>query len=285
MYKSSERGDVMKSYRGWFFLVLVVALVVGFDLPGSAMSMRDTLRTHGAGSGSGSATQAAADNEGVGQEGTVEVSSSLNIRTSPWGQIIGKFKNGDKVRIVGREGAWLKINYNGQTAFVHSRYVTIGEVSAGAQDRRGNDTAPSIDTGNAGPVQQRIVAKAREYLTRYGSRGSFPYAPGTENGNLGCANVVTKCLKDAGVINWINLGVYPTADRLKREGWKKVRPPPFQAGDVVIWGPPPGGRHGHIGIAMSNGNNVQVMNNSSSQRKPILSSAMNRAVDYVMRKA
>lgn len=55
--------------------------------------------------------------------GTVEVTSSLNIRTGPWGDVVGTFGPGAKVVIVGQIGDWYKIEYNGKTAYVHSAYV------------------------------------------------------------------------------------------------------------------------------------------------------------------
>ena len=55
--------------------------------------------------------------------GTVDVGSSLNIRTGPWGDVIGSFSPGDKCVIVGQVGDWYKIEYKGRIAYVHSTYV------------------------------------------------------------------------------------------------------------------------------------------------------------------
>ncbi len=61
--------------------------------------------------------------EGKSEQGTVDVETTLNIRTSPWGDIIGNLKGGDKVTIVGQSGDWYKISVNGKTAYVHTAYV------------------------------------------------------------------------------------------------------------------------------------------------------------------
>lgn len=61
--------------------------------------------------------------EGQAEEGTVEVNSTLNIRTSPWGDIIGSCKGGDKVTIIGQSGDWYKVSVNGKTAYVHKAYI------------------------------------------------------------------------------------------------------------------------------------------------------------------
>ena len=61
--------------------------------------------------------------EGQQETGTVDVSTTLNIRSSPWGDIIGSFSSGDKLTIIGQTGDWYKILHNGKTAYVHSAYV------------------------------------------------------------------------------------------------------------------------------------------------------------------
>ncbi|MBU1107498.1 MAG: SH3 domain-containing protein [Candidatus Riflebacteria bacterium] len=60
---------------------------------------------------------------GKSETGVVDVSDTLNIRTSPWGDIIGNLKGGAKVTIVGQTGDWYKISVNGKTAYVHSAYI------------------------------------------------------------------------------------------------------------------------------------------------------------------
>lgn len=61
--------------------------------------------------------------EGKGEVATVEVETSLNIRTSPWGDVTGNLKNGEKISIIGQLGDWYKVSVNGKTAYVHSAYV------------------------------------------------------------------------------------------------------------------------------------------------------------------
>jgi uncharacterized protein YgiM (DUF1202 family) len=61
--------------------------------------------------------------EGEEEIATVDVDTTLNIRTSPWGDIVGNFVKGDKVTIVGQSGDWYKIKKGGKTFYVHSAYV------------------------------------------------------------------------------------------------------------------------------------------------------------------
>ncbi len=56
--------------------------------------------------------------------GTVQVGTSLNIRSGPWGKIIGKLGNGNQVQIVAKEGDWFKIKHGDGYAYIHSYYVS-----------------------------------------------------------------------------------------------------------------------------------------------------------------
>ena len=71
------------------------------------------------------------ENKPVAIEGTVRVNTSLNVRTGPWGSIIGNLHNNDRVKIIGQDGDWYKIDYNGRTAFVHANYVNTPNKNAG----------------------------------------------------------------------------------------------------------------------------------------------------------
>jgi len=73
--------------------------------------------------------------------GTVSVNTRLNVRNSPWGEIIGKIADGAQLEITGQEGEWYIINYNGAKAFVHSSYVKTG--SAPSTNTPGPSAAPS----------------------------------------------------------------------------------------------------------------------------------------------
>lgn len=96
----------------------------------------------------------------------------------------------------------------------------------------------------------------------------FPYAPETESGNLGCANVVSHALIQAGVIDHIELAVDGLARELERLGWVKVETP-YKEGDVVVWGKRPGQSHKHVGILILEGPTVMTVQNSSSRRKVV----------------
>ncbi|NLI75051.1 MAG: peptidoglycan DD-metalloendopeptidase family protein [Candidatus Riflebacteria bacterium] len=87
-------------------------------------------------------------------EGTVQVDTSLNVRSGPWGSIIGSLHQGDKVTIIGTSGDWYKISYNGQTAYVHANYVSTAAKPAGQtpvnQPGSSNDTPVTPGNGRFG---------------------------------------------------------------------------------------------------------------------------------------
>ncbi|MFZ2957233.1 MAG: SH3 domain-containing protein [Candidatus Ozemobacteraceae bacterium] len=110
---------------GCSIILILVPLLLGTSVPGHALDLQSTLDDHTPTNADGTP---AAPNIGQGgdsteSEGTVKVSSSLNIRTSPWGKIVGKFHNGDKVKIIGSQGDWYKIKWNGKTVYCHKNYI------------------------------------------------------------------------------------------------------------------------------------------------------------------
>lgn len=75
--------------------------------------------------------------EGKPEVATVDVATTLNIRTSPWGDVTGNLKSGEKITIIGQLGDWYKVSVNGKTAYVHSAYVK----------RAGEGAKPFVQSG------------------------------------------------------------------------------------------------------------------------------------------
>ena len=59
--------------------------------------------------------------------GTVKVNSSLRIRTEPWGTIIGKLYNGNRVRVdlAQSKPNWYKIFRDDRSGFSHKNYIVL----------------------------------------------------------------------------------------------------------------------------------------------------------------
>jgi len=146
-----------------FFRYLALGMMVAglFQIPGSVFSLdlQSVLEKHDPAQDSGIAPPAVSNSAGANaetdentypQSGTVKVSTTLNIRQGPWGKIIGHFRNSDKVEIVGRQGDWLKITWNGKPAFIHSKYVTIKGANSGTTTAGNSGSTGGTDTGNTG---------------------------------------------------------------------------------------------------------------------------------------
>lgn len=203
--------------------------------------------------------------ESASGSGTVQVSTYLNVRTGPWGDIIGKLHDGDNVQIVGKNGDWYKIKYNGSTAYIHSNYVTRGGASRSADNGSSNSSGGSQSSSGSASAAE-IVRCAEKYIGSTRFRG-----PEVDYGNLACAQFVSTALKDAGAVSRVQLGVVGVVADLKARGWKEVSAPPFKPGDVVTWktydrtGDGVKDNDTHIGIM---GNDGQAISNSSSMKMP-----------------
>ena len=144
---------------------------------------------------------------------------------------------------------------------------------------------PPSSPSSTGELQTRVVNEA-EKLTAFGP-DEFPYQEATRGssgvlGSLGCAQVVSTALINAGILDNTILLTTGVMDALAEKGWVEMSPdnpdpakrvPPYQAGDVVTWtttssSPGQGGEDGHIGIIVENGNSVKAMHNSYNGGNP-----------------
>ncbi len=71
----------------------------------------------------GARSQASYDRIGEAQVKT----AVLNVRqeASTGAKVLGQLKNGETVTVTGKEGAWLRIDYQGKAAYVHGDYTTF----------------------------------------------------------------------------------------------------------------------------------------------------------------
>ncbi|PKL43995.1 MAG: hypothetical protein CVV41_09535 [Candidatus Riflebacteria bacterium HGW-Riflebacteria-1] len=283
-----------------FWLCVVLVLVCGSVL---AMNFNETLRNHQSSdqgrsrwttwfSGSKADEKAAESATATLPNGQafVRVSSSLNIRKGPWGEIVGGFNNNEPVTITGREGDWYKISHNGETRYIHSRYVAGSQGGASSGSSTPSGSAVTVDNTPGSSVASKVVNAARNLVSKYSTPRSFPYHPATNGGSLGCAQVATTALMNAGVNTGIQLGVLATIPKLKALGWQEVRVPPYRAGDVITWktydrtGDGVKDNDTHIGVILESGNSVQAMSNSSTRKVPAIHSATYAPVCRVLRK-
>lgn len=141
-----------------------------------------------------------------------------------------------------------------------------GSVGDAAYESSAQGGSVSMKAGSNTGLASRIVSGIRGLIGSTAFRGSD-----VKGGKVACAKVVSAALKKAGVIDRVILGVPALVSEIKKKGFKEVKAPPFQAGDVVTWRTYDRNRDGkkdndtHIGIVDSNG---QAISNSSSRKMP-----------------
>lgn len=105
--------------------------------------------------GNSSSTNVSANGQGGESQSGVVMTDCLNVRSGPWGDIIGTVKSGQKLDIIGKDGVWYKINYNGGIGYVHSGYIATESSPATASDSYVNVGAGStlnVRTGAWGSI-------------------------------------------------------------------------------------------------------------------------------------
>lgn len=113
----------------------------------------------------------------------VVMASALNIRTEPNTNCVvaGCYAYGTVVDIVGMEGAWYKIKYNGADAYLISDYVKL--IDPSEVSRYGVDRTKS----------QRLLDIARQYI-------GTPYVYGGMSPNgFDCSGFVKYCYSQMGI--------------------------------------------------------------------------------------
>lgn len=106
-------------------VLMVCASICGFGLEAGQSPFGDQVSTP-AGTASTAGTKSwmpAPIKAGEKVTGKVIVSSSLNVRSGPWGDVIGTLGPNARVTIIGVFGDWYKIEFNGKTAYVHASWV------------------------------------------------------------------------------------------------------------------------------------------------------------------
>lgn len=159
----------MNETRGRWGIVAGIALLASVKLL-SAQGLDDAVRVATPiRAGEATATLVASAATAVGIDGlptvatgTVAVHTWLNVRAGPWGRILARLHNGDRVNIVGRVGDWLRISFAGREAFVHGSYV------------RGSGNAPdkARSQPDPGTGKQPHVVPPEAPNTGVASRGS-----------------------------------------------------------------------------------------------------------------
>lgn len=86
--------------------------------------------------------------------GTVEVNTRLNMRSSPWGAIVGKLLPGSQISIVGSQDDWYIAEVNGSRVFIHKNYVSTpgNPASRQAPTPPANTNPGGSSTGSNPPV-------------------------------------------------------------------------------------------------------------------------------------
>ncbi len=228
------------------------------------------------GSAAGASTSAAAVSTEIkaGTIGYVNVNTRLNVRTGPWGKIIGKLYDGDKLKIVAREGDWLKIHYNGGYAYVHSNYVEVGEERANIPDAGNDVTKPtagvpdgSLDPSRFGYDSKRFSAVFDIVEKFCSSNKAYVFgAAHTKNSGYSeksdCSGFVGQFIQKMAAASGIPpvfpaKSWYPSSQIYKNKYTNKVTstfPPPnprdsIKPGDVFVMNPGSSGI-GHVGLFM-----------------------------------
>jgi uncharacterized protein YraI len=108
----------------------------------------------------------------------------LNVRTwaSTEAPLIGRLNYGQSVNVVGYDGSWAIINYNGRTGYVASRYLSSNRPSSAAPTYYNTSTTYVADNLNSLNAQLRTMQSVTPFQvkvnpSRPGSFVNLRWAP------------------------------------------------------------------------------------------------------------
>lgn len=112
----------------------------------------------------------------------VVMASVLNVRSGPWGDVIGQIKSGAKVEILSRQGSWYKVSYGGREAYIHAGYVATKDSVAEAYEGFVTSAGLNVRSAPGGSVlgelakgaAVEVLEKRGEWLViKYNGREAF----------------------------------------------------------------------------------------------------------------
>lgn len=115
-------------------------------------------------------TSAAGDSDFTVGEGRISA-DDVNFRSAPStsSDVLGRFQSGTSVSVVGVSNDWFKVQFAGQTGFVHPDYLTM------ESDTIPFAALPSITNTSISPTRQAVLEFAARYLgTPYKYGGASP---------------------------------------------------------------------------------------------------------------
>ncbi|PFF11137.1 peptidase M24 [Bacillus cereus] len=120
--------------------------------------------------------------------------SALNVRSGEGTnyRIIGALPQGQKVQVISENSGWSKINYNGQTGYIGTRYLSKTPVGGAIDNKPNNNNNNSNNNNNNSGDSSSILAYAK-------SMQGVPYVwGGTSANGVDCSGYIYHVFKKFG---------------------------------------------------------------------------------------
>jgi len=85
----------------------------------------------------------------------------LNVRGSAWGEKIGGLPNGADITVIGEDGDWYKIEYDGKIGYVYKNYVSMGSETSKSEAKAEPQTESKTETANNTPNSTKTQPEAK----------------------------------------------------------------------------------------------------------------------------
>lgn len=191
---------------------------------------------------------------------TVSASSNVNMRTNPTNTSskLDYVYKGTEVKVLGRNGNWVYIEYNGEKGFSHRNYWDISTTLFNSlPDQSSDNTKGSVGSTSTLTTGDKIVAEAYKLLGTLYVTGGNSWA----DGGFDCSGLTQYVYRTQGII-------IPRSTNQQWNGIKnKVSASNRKPGDIIIF--EKYGRVYHAGIYI--GDNKMIHSPTAKERVAVKS--------------
>lgn len=177
--------------------------------------------------------------------GKIVCDTTVNFRSQPntSSSVLGSLTNGTVVKVIGVQGGWYKVSYNGKTGYVHPDYLTFSGVQSSSSSSSNNS---SVITPSSNAVSYTGTSEKRAEVLEYAAQflgTPYVYGGSTPSG-FDCSGFTSYVFANT-------VGTIPRVAQSQFDATTRVSLEDLEPGDLVFFGSS-ASSISHVGIYVGN---------------------------------
>lgn len=177
--------------------------------------------------------------------GKIVCDTTVNFRSQPntSSSVLGSLTNGTTVKVIGVQGGWYKVSYNGKTGYVHPDYLTFSGVQSSSSNL---GSSSSVITPSNNAVSYTGTSEKRAEVLEYAAQflgTPYVYGGSTPSG-FDCSGFTSYVFANT-------VGTIPRVAQSQFDATTRVSLEDLEPGDLVFFGSS-ASSISHVGIYVGN---------------------------------